>query len=331
VWDCIFDDCSDCDTEAKDIANDANPINAIEGMLPGIGDVKGLDWVGIWHHINVRPDTGGGAFDDRPGALLETGGPFGIPDATALVLMAALDVSGLSLNYDDSNGPHRYEITGAGDGHQDTSTRNEGQWQITTFPHLTFEPVDNLGFYGWRQFKNDPAHSAKWLGWPLHAIGDATSPMHAAATSTWGHRPFEDAQQDRWRAIRHLGESFDADPTPAEQQSQNAQARAILAKAFTWRAFILNWRSQAPGRERDVPVRELVTAIARETFNYSLQQQATSVNWPFDPLLSAVYVADDKAAISVYATDANIDRSRPLLENAAAATLAFLVSAAEAF
>jgi hypothetical protein len=34
------------------------------------------------------------------------------------------------------------------------------------------------------------------LGYPLHAFEDATFPHHIACTTSWGHRPMEDAAND---------------------------------------------------------------------------------------------------------------------------------------
>ena len=102
----------------------------------------------------------------------------------------------------------KYQISGADDGLPDTRSRSESQWQFTTLGHTTFEPVDNLAYYGWRRFRDGvpgegiEKHRVSNMAWPLHAIGDATVPMHVAATSSWGHRPFEDGQEEIWSKLR---------------------------------------------------------------------------------------------------------------------------------
>jgi hypothetical protein len=168
----------------------------------------------------------------------------------------------------------------------------------------------------------------KDLGWPLHAIGDATAPMHVIASPAWGHRPFEDAQEELWPAIRNMSALY-ADPEPSQITPQLLQARSIYLKAFEWRQFILNWRAAHPGHDKDVPIRDLVTAVAENTYQYSVNKMATDF-WPFHPFASMEYLASEGSAVSIYTgrPDA-VELVRPLIENGVAAKIAFLVSAAE--
>jgi hypothetical protein len=166
-----------------------------------------------------------------------------------------------------------------------------------------------------------------FLGWPLHAIGDATSPMHVIASPAWGHRPFEDAQQDLWNAIR-LDQEQGSIVGVDQRARQIEQARRILIDAFRWRRLVLQWRS-GTGRSRDVPVRDIVTRVAQETYSYCLGTQA-SKGWPFHPLASNLYLADEDAAISIYLRQSDaVELVRPLIEKGIAAKIAFLASAAE--
>ncbi len=323
LWDCLFGSCGSCGSDAKDLADTANPIDSVEGLIPGIGDISGANYTGVWHFINMRPGAPND-YDDRPGMLYETAGPDGSPDAVEIALMAIADASGWSIHYDKSLGPRRYTIRGANDGHPDSRARDTGQWQFSTFVHTSFEPVDNLAFYGWRRFREDSTHDAHNLAWPLHALGDATVPMHVSGTSGYGHRPYEDAQEFRWSAVRRLED-------PAPSNAQWSPARQILLKAFEWRRFILNWRSAHPGHSRDVPVRALVTALAQKSFDYSRDRQAATGLWPYNSQASVLYLADPGSARNFYEHPAAIDQSRFLIESGIAAELAFLVSAAEAF
>ena len=236
--------------------------------------------------------------------------------------MAVFDISGLSVNYDDSNGVHQYQVTGADDGMPNTNLRNRSQWQYTTIAHIAFEPVDNLAYYGWRSFRDGVEHPVSSLAWPLHALGDATVPMHVTATSAWGHRPFEDAQERLWPQISKAD-------VPLVGQEQ--WVRATLMKAFEWWHFITQWRKVHTGHDTDTPVREMVTELAKRTLSYSMTAyEETGHIWPFNPAASTLYIIDEGAAISLYTGQPNTsDLVRPLFEDGIGATLALLVSASE--
>jgi hypothetical protein len=323
LFECIFGDCDDCASDARDFADAVNPTDELLGLVPGIFDIKGLDYVGVWHFIGMHPGAPN-IFDDRGGYQMESGGPSGQPDAMVTGLMAGLDLLGWTLNWDDSDGPKQYEIGAGGDFHKDTNTRSPAKWMFPTFPHLIFEPADNLGKFGWDKFRALLV-SAEPLSWPLHAIGDATVPMHVVGTSGWGHRPFEDAMEDSWPRLLFLSDS----PSEANESRrlQTEQAIRILAKAFHWRQFILDWRASHAGQQKNVPVRDLVTALAQETFDYANSQQPSG--WPYDPNASLLYLVEPGLSQNIYQTNAAIEKARPLIENGAAATLAFLMSAME--
>jgi hypothetical protein len=325
AFDCIFNSCDNCTRRAKDLASNVNPISNLEGALPGIaiGEETSLTYVGMWHHINLRP-TGTTTFDDHAGLQFERGGPNGIPDAIEIAIMAAADISGMSLRYDKSNGTRRYQIERARDGHRNTTMRNRSQWQFTTIGHVPFEPIDNLAQYGWQEFKAKPT-GARNLAWPLHALGDAVVPMHVVATSGWGHRPYEDASELRWGQLIYNTGIRDS----IERANQADQARRILRGAFAWRQKILSWRASVPGRGRDVPVRDLVTWLAQQTLDYVDGNGNPVTNWPFIPFTSTAYVLNESVANDQYSTEDATRRNRQLIENGAAATLGFLMSAAE--
>ena len=320
---CLFDDCDGCDDDAKDIADAANVLDDTSGWLPGIPglDVSGADWVGLWHHINMTPRATN-QYDDRQGEFFEEAGPDFPPDAVDLVLMAAFDASGLSVNYEKSRGVANYQIASADDGHAATKIRNQSQWQFTTIAHTPFAPVDNLGYYGWRIFRDQPDHPISSLGLPLHAIGDATVPMHVTATSAWGHRPFEDAQERLWTRIRQL------EAPPAEQERL---LRDVLLRGFEWWKFVRNWRVANPSRATDTPVRQMTTELAKRTYDYSmLTYQQTGQRWPFNRGLSTLYLTNQDDAINQYKNFANAaDLARPLFVDGMGASLALLVSASE--
>ena len=320
---CIFGNCDDCARDAHDFADTANPTDELLGLLPGLGDISGLDYVGVWHFIGMHSSSPS-TFDDRSGYLMENGGPSGQPDALVSGVMAGADLLGWSLNYDKSDGPKQYEIGSGGDFHRDTTTRSAAKWQFPPFPHLIFEPADNLAKFGWDKFRTLLV-SAEPLSWPLHAIGDATVPMHVVSTSGWGHRPYEEAMEDSWPRLVFLSDS--AEEANQSRTLQTQQATRILAKAFLWRKFILDWRFSHSGQQKNVPVRDLVTALAQETFDYANAQQATG--WPYNPGSSLLYLTEPGLSQDFYQTNAAIGQARPLIENGVAASLAFLMSAME--
>jgi hypothetical protein len=183
--------------------------------------------------------------------------------------------------------------------------------------------VDNLGFFGWNEF-HAKAGSVSFLGWPLHALGDATVPMHVAGTTAWGHRPFENAQENNWRFIaRMLGLGNGTAVLHPEHPK-------LLARAVRWRQQILNWRSKGHGL--DVPVRDLVTDLAGNTFKYSMEKQTQLTDWPFDDAASTLFFtsAFKDAAVSKYENYPHgVELVMPMIEDGVAAKAAFLISAME--
>ncbi|MEZ5401394.1 MAG: hypothetical protein R2729_17115 [Bryobacteraceae bacterium] len=307
----------DCAGAVKDSGEWLNLVDDLNGMLPGFGDWSGDDYTGVWHHIKMAGPASND-YDDHQGLLIEEAGPNGSVDPFDMVAMLGGDLAGISVNYEESNGPKRYEIENGGDFHQNTTTRSMGEWQFASVVHTAFEPVDNLAFYGWRRFR-DSGHQIRDLAWPLHALGDASVPMHTAGTAAWGHRPYEDSFADSWRSFRYLD---------AGEIKQTEQAAAILARAFEFRQFIQQWRSLHASS--DVPVRDLVTRLAQRTSDYAAQRQAAS-GWPFSATLSAEYALDSEAeAKTGYSGRGDhLSNNQPLIHDGAGATLAFLVSAAE--
>ncbi|MBA2306323.1 MAG: hypothetical protein H0W08_27345 [Acidobacteria bacterium] len=314
---CIFGGCGGCAGDASDLADGANPLDEIDGLIPGIGDISGTDWTGVWHHINLFPQASN-EFDNHQGLLSEEAFG-GVPDPLEILLMAVSDAAGLSVNPDDSQGVHRYQIADAGDGHPDSKLRDDEDWLITTWVHVPFSPVDNLAQYGWSEFKKDTTRGARFLGWPLHAIGDATVPMHVTATSGWGHRPYEDAYDNLWPKLRRQGE-------PSEVRF----AREALGSAVHWRKLILDWRGAHPKSSTDIPVRELVTAVAQRTFDRSMKLQATLGNWPFNQFMSSTYLVAKDTAIGFYRDRSDaVALGSPAAHDGVGATIAFLVSISE--
>lgn len=318
---CIFGGCGKCKSDAKDAASDTDPINFVDSWIPGIGDISGDDYVGVWHFINLWPSAPN-QYDDNQG--LETDVAFnGALDPVEVGLMAVFDLSGLSVDPAESEGVTNYQVDGSDDGLPNTVSRPKGSWNAYAFPHVTFSPVDNLAYFGWRKFRDQPAdRPVRYLGNVLHALGDASVPMHVTATSGWGHRPYEDAIQDVWDDLR------------AKNQSSPDQIRTltpILVNAFKWRKMITAWRKAHPTQETDVPVRELVKALAQDTFNSSTQLAASNAGtFPFNPVMSGTYLFSKQAAIDFYTGfSGSHDYYQQTLFDGMGAEIAFLTSASE--
>lgn len=327
----LVGDCKRCIDKAIAEAKDAvhEGLTTIDGLIPGFGDHTSLDmYTGMGHHLNVAEAStiepwklNGTRYDDLPGLLIENAGPTGSPDALETLTTVVADELGLTVHYDPSHGPKLYEVAAENDFHPDSKHRDEEDWEWLSFPHTPFTPLDNLAFHGWKEFRNAPQANVPALGWPLHAFGDAIVPMHVVGTFGWGHRPYEDAFANR------LGDFLKVD----DPEGAQAQALDIARRAVSWRRAILDWRAQHPERGNDIPVRDLITQLARRTLQ-RVEGPAMLV-WPFNPAMSPAYVVPGptrEASILFYENATGSDAvNRDLLEEGIAAELAFLVSAAE--
>jgi hypothetical protein len=319
----VSGDCKKCvDKAVKDAKTAVHEgVATVDGIFPGFGDIHDASLLsGMGHHLNMV--SGATAdYDDRPGLLFESAGPIGKPDPVELLATVVTDVIGTTVRYDRSNGPKQYEITGGQDFHADSAPREAKDWEFLSLPHTQFTPVDNLAFFGWKKFREAPQDNVRALGWPLHAFGDATVPMHVTATFGWGHRPYEDAFANRLDSYLFQG----------DLQGEKEQAERIIRRALVWRQTILDWRAAHPGEERDIPVRDLVTKLAGSTLERI--QGPGMLIWPFNVVMSADYLVPGPprdSSIAFYESSPGADTvNRELLEEGIAAELAFLVSIAE--
>jgi len=315
----------------------------LAGLLPGIGgNFMDSNVTGNWHFIQMHGQDAD--FDDRPGYWIEEAGPgLGAIDEAFMIFS---DFTQMYLVYDDSAGVKKYQIEYQAlgdDGHPYTVPRDEEEWEYPTFGHLVFEPVDNLAFYGWREWRKH--QTLIGFGYVLHALGDAAEPQHVSGTSGWGHRPFEDVTSDRWlwlRAIRFPGDSYLTNQEALNDQPQpgtvpfafqKGVADLILQKAFEYRAFILAWRTTHPDQAKDTPIRDLVTLLAQQTHDYCFAEYAQS-GWPFYDVASVNYFLPGQEGESKEAylnNPANDNLTQGLIIRSVAATIAVLTSAPEWF
>jgi hypothetical protein len=281
------------------------------------------DYVGFGHFIDMKPTPPPPAvvFDEKPGKLMERAGPTGVPDPTEVLVTALFDLGGVHVNHAESQAPKNYQIALGASGaigtdfHRNSTQRTSGEWESPTVAHLQLTPVDNLALFGHEDAKahrNTPLE-AKRLGWPLHAIGDASVPMHAVGASGYGHRPYEDCVE----AV--LDELLGSDDVAASVDAVSE----VVQRAFQWRQFIQSWRALHGTNE--VPMRDLVTALAALT-----RQKADAQPAVFQAARSLQYITDEDAATAGYDNAAMAVIQRDLLLEGIAAELSFLMSVTEA-
>jgi hypothetical protein len=310
-----FGDCDDCIKGAEDFIDSHDPVKALDNIVPGIGDFSSSLFVGLWHHIkgygphSNTYDVYQGYFGDEAFN--------GFPGPSELVTTAISDAVGLSVKPGDSEGVAKYQIYGANDGHPDSVHRSDEDWKWTTWPHVPFSPVDNLGFYGWAQFRDQTAHPVNFLGYPLHAIDDASTSPHMAGTFGWGHEPFEAAEYELWPTTMYH----------SYQAEQKRQIGRIVLNAYKKYRDIEQWR-QEYGNTADVPLRILTNDLA----TYTNDLIAASSSSPFSFIASELKLTgSDDMARKIYTSDATLlaEVIRPATEMALAIKIAFLLAAAE--
>lgn len=279
------------------------------------------DYVGLGHFVDMKPVPASPApFDDKPGKFMPRAGPNGVPDAVEDLVTMVFDIGGFHVNTEKSQALKNYQIvlgtSGAigDDFHRNTTLRTAGAWQSSTVPHTQLTSVDNLAMHGYFSAKaqRGTAEEAHHLGWPLHALGDATVPMHAVGASGFGHRPYEDS----------VDAGFDGLTGAANLAASVATVVEVVKRAHAWRQFIQAWRSTHASTE--VPVRDLIEALAARTRTTS--NATASV---FKAAGSLAYLVDKDAAISLYENPAMAAIQRKLLIEGIAAELAFLIAFTE--
>jgi hypothetical protein len=378
-WHLITGSDTNCWDATRDAAQSINPADDIlDAFFPDIPLGSDGDFVGLWHFIHAGPpalpgaiaqvtellqDQQPDAYDDRMGLFYPLAGPNASPGIIDYAIMTGAMVSGATVVFEESLGAQRYMPNGA-DGHQATKVRGNDDWELYSLATTQFSPIDNLARFGWDHFKSDPifAHNAKWLKWPLHALGDATVPMHVVGTTGWGHRPYETAMVEVFDRVRLLECRQDLDEV-CGPELEYEQARRIAQEAFRWLKFIDAFRATA-GDPNDIPVRDLVTEVAKETADFAAGADlycdtcsaAFALGGKEDDLAacaaSTVACITYEAAIQPIAeklfpgstnpdqlfdasegfyvnSKSRVDQMRRLVEKSAAAKLAFLVALAD--
>jgi hypothetical protein len=231
-----------------------------------------------------------------------------------------IDLTGATVNYDASESTVHYEVGDGQDFHPDSRHRRREDWEFQPWSQIPYTPLDNLAWYGWNEFKKSLSAPAgvpqtKYLGWLLHGIGDATVPMHVTSTFGYGHRPYEDA-------VTQLQAPWVGRDTTYEKDV--VRAGALLIRAYELRKYILQWRSDHPGREKDIPIRDLVTKLANDTY-----ASATAELDIYRDDLSLPYInpLTQQSTIDAYKDKSSYMKAE--LDEAIAATIAVLTSIGE--
>lgn len=277
------------------------------------------DYVGFGHFIDMKPVPAAPTqYDIRPAKLSERAGPNGIPDLTEDLVTLLFDIGGIHVNHAESLAPTNYQITTGGSGvtgpdfHPNSIARTAQEWEISTVPHMQLTAVDNLSLFGYEQSKQGGTTQARRLGWPLHALADATVPMHAVGASGYGHRPYEDRVEMVFDSMVGAGTIAASAATVAD----------VMQRTLRWRKFIEGMRIMRGTTE--VPVRNLVTAVAAVT-----RLRAAALPAVYQAQLSLLYLTDEDAAIAGYDTATLNAAQRDLLLEGIAAEAAFLIAVTE--
>jgi hypothetical protein len=311
----------------------------LTGLIPGFRVSRSELYIGFWHLINVR-DTGlFNSYDDHQGMYLPQAGPAGVPGIVDTAIITGSSLVGVTLDPARSAGVERYMISSSADGHQATKMRKNYEWNKESIGTTQFSPLDNLAYGGFMKYRTEPV---KKLGWPLHAIGDATVPMHVVATTSWGHSVYELWVEQHWdELVFEACKENDAACNDATlRQNQLAQAQRVLQIAYRWRQYLLTHG-----------IRDYITALGKDTL---AKVGDTPSSWPWCDQCSAYSDADLKNLVSDFAAgvpnipvpggsmtpveiardplkyyDYQWDNIRQLVESAMGAKLAFLVWASQ--
>jgi hypothetical protein len=242
IYEAVFGDGCDID-DSFELARSINVVDYLQGWIPGVGDVRGLLFNGIWHFIDT--DAIVNRFNTPRGTWLPEAGPvvFGVPKgpgAVDVAIIAATELSGLSLNAGLADGDNQY-------GQFDNVHRGAPLWQAHSFGLLEWSSLNNLAKYGWTRYKEQRGTDASGLAWPLHALGDAVQPHHIVGTTAYGHQAYEDF-------VGHNESLFFRDGP--EQTTELAHIRTI---AFQ------HWKLFSNGAHDDIDIDALVRTVAVET------------------------------------------------------------------
>jgi hypothetical protein len=315
---------------ASSWSHSTDPVDYVDGWIPGIpyslvGD--DTEFNGLWHFIEANSTPGPrGRYNNPSGMYYPNAGPQWDPGELDDDIIDFTSATGLSLNSRSSDGVSNYAPF-------DDDTRNWIKWQAHVIGLTEFSPVDNLARYGQKVYDDNNAYgfhlSAFGLGWPLHALGDASVPMHVANTTSWGHRPYEDAVNDIFPyALR-----FETDAPKAGSPGQDYftdchRAVEIVLKAYSW------WQQYGMANGNHIDIADLVGRVASNSrmwidSHQNVYNDDLSVTYQFGPASDSSKNHQDATTgylLSDFGGGTKLqDFAAPLLLESSAAMLAYLV------
>jgi len=261
IWDFFFG--GDCLEDAWDSADSVNPANVLTGILPGAGkDSEHSSETGVFHYINPQRRSSN-EYDDIQGMLYGEAGPDQNVGCVDHAIIIGADTIGVNLDASNSDGTERYELIDNEVSYAKSDDRGDWNWQSEMLGHVVFTPLDNLAYYGDANFPRDgrPGYATfpgiYKFGWTLHAVADATVPMHCAGTTSWGHRPYEIYTEE------HVDDLFYVtnNPVPGSPKYSNDQLKLFqLQQAQRVAAYAYRWYKTGLS-----DVRVFVTEVAKQT------------------------------------------------------------------
>ncbi len=174
--------------------------------------------------------------------------------------------------------------------------------------------MDNLAQWGWSQYLANPT-SAKMLGWPLHAFGDAAEAQHVANTSGWGHTEMEDAID---RSVDDaLGYDVETDNFRHVQYGSgvsepNSEYGILRLGYFWWLGF----------KDDSFNLEHMIESVAWQSRQYYNESGAYFYNLDG-------YTSEDFTNRTYYFNRTFLDVIRLPAENAIGAMIAFLIRAGD--
>lgn len=271
------------------------------GRIDFSGSDVGLPLPGLWHFGHVERE---GQFNEVPGMKFVAGGPGGVIDDLDYTILAATSGFGITLHSEESMGVKRYAPFADG------APRTVGDWIDPPIGLVEFEPVQNLGQWGWTQFR-DGKLGAKGLGWVLHALGDAGQPHHTISGVGWGHAAWERFANVAWQP------GFRED----DVVKHYPDLEQIVAVAFRWWKFLDD--RQARTGAGDLAVRDLIVAFLRET----AQLPVSRVGRAFRRGVSSSDDPSLEESRDLYLSEA--PAMKELMQRAIGVSMAFLVKASD--
>jgi hypothetical protein len=306
------------------LAQKYNPVDYIQGTIPGIGDIRGDTYTGLWHFEDV--DASIHVYNSTRGMWYPGAGP-SHPGVIDVVVGAGAQATGLSLNALASDGDDHY-------GQYDETGRGFPEWQAHTIGMTEFSPLHNLARYGWDKFNASGGTDSSALAWPLHAIGDACEPQHVVGSTAWGHRPYEDVIDNQGKCFLPRStlqvNLLDGSTYAGDGLGKDQLTRALGIGYHFWKNFNNSGQNMAQFIH-DLAVESRSAISAKGDWPYrdgDSTQYVFSQSGANKSLRKALFPGDEASCNSGNPLGGNFADGQALLEKAVGAAIAVLTVAA---